>query len=128
MSHGSLKTLLIPGRARRCMARCLACFFIFLLTGINKSAHAGIVAVESDAGLPDKYITAICRDGRGLMWIGTRQGLCMYDGYRFLPVSGVLQNGTAITRLAYYAGSDLLWAATDKGLYTIHCNPLQVMP
>ena len=85
-------------------------------------ARAGIVGIESDAGLPDKYITAISRDGRGLMWIGTRQGLCMYDGYRFLPVQGDLPNRTVIIKLVYQAGPDLLWAATDKGLYAIHCD------
>src|SRR6476619_6376862 len=108
------------------MARLLTCLFIFLVIGISKSAHARIVAIESDAGLPDKFITSICRDGRGLMWIGTRQGLCMYDGYRFLPLNGPLQNGTVISALLYDKMRDLLWAATDKGLFSIAGNSHQI--
>src|SRR5690349_8805658 len=87
--------------------RPLACLLACMFTVLTAPAYGGVTAIESDAGLPDKYITAICRDSRGLMWIGTRQGLCMYDGYRFLPLRGPLQSGTLISKLLYDASRDV---------------------
>ena len=31
-------------------------------------------------GLPDATITAICGDDEMVLWIGTNNGLCRYDG------------------------------------------------
>lgn len=34
-------------------------------------------------GLPSNYITALCQDSRGYLWIGTDNGLSVYDGTEF---------------------------------------------
>ena len=34
-------------------------------------------------GLPDNSIHALLQDRNGLLWIGTKNGLARYDGYRF---------------------------------------------
>ena len=34
-------------------------------------------------GLSNRFVTSICKDSRGFMWIGTRYGLNRYDGYTF---------------------------------------------
>src|SRR4051812_29142302 len=112
----------------RSITRLITYLIACLLIGLGRPARAGVMAVESNAGLPDKFITAICRDGRGLMWIGTRQGLCMYDGYRFLPLKGVLQYATLVSKLLYDADADILWVATDKGLFSVRCNKLLITP
>ena len=108
------------------MGRLLVYILSFYFLALGGDVRAGIVGIDADAGLPDKYITAICRDGRGLMWIGTRQGLCRYDGYRFFPVHGDLQNGTVIIKILYHAKSDKLWVAADKGLFTVDCRNYHV--
>lgn len=88
--------------------------------------HAGIVPVVPDAGLPDKCITSITRDKKGLMWMGTKSGLCLYDGYGFLPVfSGHPLSTTVIQKLVYDRESGLIWAATEKGLYKINGESLE---
>ncbi|MVM33177.1 response regulator [Spirosoma sp. HMF4905] len=38
---------------------------------------------NSHDGLPDDRVRAIFQDSRGFLWIGTQNGLCQYDGYRF---------------------------------------------
>jgi ligand-binding sensor domain-containing protein/signal transduction histidine kinase len=109
------------------MIRTLICVALYILTGFSNEAGAKITAIESDAGLPDRYITAICKDNRGLMWIGTRQGLCMYDGYRFLTLNGLLHHGTLITKLLYDVAHDIVWVATDKGLFYVRNGTLQIV-
>lgn len=36
-------------------------------------------------GLPDNYVSEIAEDTLGFIWVGTRNGLHRYDGYRFRP-------------------------------------------
>jgi len=37
--------------------------------------------IAIDQGLPNNSVNAIAEDNFGLIWIGTRNGLCYYDGY-----------------------------------------------
>lgn len=34
-------------------------------------------------GLPDRHVTAVCHDYKGIVWLGTKSGLYRYDGYAF---------------------------------------------
>jgi len=95
---------------------------LFALCQLIGTARAKVIAVEGGPGLPDKYITAICKDRRGLMWIATRQGLCTYDGSHFeAPISKV-GAGIPINHLRYDPSHDVLWVASLKGLYRISCS------
>ena len=38
---------------------------------------------STDDGLPDNSIRAILQDSNGLIWLCTREGICMYDGLHF---------------------------------------------
>jgi ligand-binding sensor domain-containing protein/signal transduction histidine kinase len=105
------------------LLRCLALLLLFLLP---VCAGARVSLIESDIGLPDKQITAISRDNRGLMWIGTRQGLCSFDGYRFMPLSHPGLRAATINRLIYDPQTDILWVYTGTGMYMLHCRELQI--
>ncbi len=37
-------------------------------------------------GLPNKEITALAQTNNGLLWIGTKHGLVVYDGHQFRPI------------------------------------------
>lgn len=103
----------------------LSACILLMLCMLPAAAGARVTLVDAGTGLPDKFITAICRDKRGLMWIGTKQGVCNYDGSRFEAMEGDLKSDASVTRLIYDAPSDQLWAATSKGLYIVHCGSQQ---
>lgn len=42
-------------------------------------------------GLPSNTIFSTLQDKAGFMWIGTRDGLCRYDGHRFKRISEIAQ-------------------------------------
>jgi signal transduction histidine kinase/ligand-binding sensor domain-containing protein len=86
-------------------------------------SYAGVQEITLDSGLPNKCINSICKDNRGLMWVGTPAGLFVYDGYQFMPLHFNNALGqVSITKLLYVPQDDLLWAATENGLYKIHCR------
>src|SRR3954467_11388201 len=97
----------------------LFAYTLLMLCILSVAAGAKVSLVDGGTGLPHKFITAICRDRRGLMWIGTKQGVCNYDGSRFEAMDGDLKSDASVTRMIYDAASDQLWAATSKGLYLV---------
>ena len=41
---------------------------------------------STDEGLPDNSVRSIFQDSNGLIWLCTREGICMYDGLHFKPL------------------------------------------
>src|ERR1700749_2202819 len=71
-------------------------------------------------GLSQININCILQDSRGFMWIGTRNGLNRYDGYKFLTYRYDLKNDSSlsnnmITALAEDHDGNI-WVATQNGL------------
>ncbi|GAB4034950.1 hypothetical protein GCM10028774_22990 [Spirosoma jeollabukense] len=76
----------------------------------------------TDQGLPSDYVTAILKDRRGFLWVGTTNGLSRFDGLTFKTYRR--QNGPGGMLGSYIVDSGLtedkegfLWVATNRGLY-----------
>jgi signal transduction histidine kinase/CheY-like chemotaxis protein/ligand-binding sensor domain-containing protein len=71
-------------------------------------------------GLCQINVNSIIQDSRGFMWIGTRNGLNRYDGYKFLTYRHDSKDDNSLTNnmitdLAEDAGGNI-WIATTNGL------------
>lgn len=69
-------------------------------------------------GLPTDGVRALLQDSRGLMWLGTSEGLFSYDGKTFRHPSRGAEMKTGIIALAETEGC--IWLGTDRGLYVYH--------
>ena len=69
--------------------RKLLLFFIGLLVAATSTAqyHFSFSHYTSDNGLSQNSITAMMKDRKGYLWIGTRDGLNKFDGYNFTNYS-----------------------------------------
>ena len=73
----------------------------------------------TEQGLPHDAVTCILQDKKGFLWIGTNNGLCRYDGSRFL----VYKNNPAdsfsisddVTISLSLDGQDRVWIGTWRG-------------
>jgi hypothetical protein len=69
-----------------------------------------------DSGLAHNHIESVLRDKRGLLWVGTHEGVSTYDGVRwksYKKTDGLAGN------IVYDIAQDLdgsLWFATDAGV------------
>ncbi|MBP5731603.1 MAG: hypothetical protein J6W50_02725, partial [Bacteroidaceae bacterium] len=84
------------------------------------SQQDGFVIVDSRSGLSQNNVKSIAQDDFGFVWLGTKNGLCRYDGrslrtvYVADPTTGAANQNTSA--LEQEAGH-LLWVGTDQGLF-----------
>jgi ligand-binding sensor domain-containing protein len=89
--------------------------------GLLRYRDGAFTLYDKAAGLPGLHTRALAEDGRGGIWVGTRDGglYCLRDGKvettysadRGLPSSGV--------SAVYVDKDDVLWVATRRGLVRI---------
>jgi ligand-binding sensor domain-containing protein len=83
--------------------------------GLYKFHNGDTTLFNTDDGLVDNYVTALAFDNSGKMWIGTKEGLSIYNGSSFT-------NKTETTGLAgnlvqdIYVNNDSVWVATSNGV------------
>ena len=87
------------------------------LAGWAQNHHTSFRNFSTDDGLPDNSVRAIFQDSDGLIWLCTREGICMYDGLHFKP----LENASCdiLDGLAMSLAEDpqhRLWFITTRGI------------
>jgi ligand-binding sensor domain-containing protein/signal transduction histidine kinase len=87
-----------------------------LLAGVLRvEAETGFYARlwQTENGLPNNAVQAIAQTADGYLWIGTREGLCRFDGEHFEMVP-LARQGPEPSVISLLAGRDrILWAGTD---------------
>jgi ligand-binding sensor domain-containing protein/serine phosphatase RsbU (regulator of sigma subunit) len=75
-------------------------------------------------GLSQSKVNTIYQDSRGLLWIGTEDGLNRYDGYEFYTYANQPYDTNTISNNYINAicedSNGLLWIATNKGLNSLN--------
>ncbi len=99
-------------------------FSLLLLLAVTCTSFAKATLYDGRDGLNSNDISAVAKDNRGLMWIGTFKGLNIYDGYTFTKIPGILSN-RHITALAVHPGGNELLVGTKTGLYIVDLRNLK---
>jgi signal transduction histidine kinase/ligand-binding sensor domain-containing protein/DNA-binding response OmpR family regulator len=81
--------------------------------------------------LPTNSVRRIFQDSQGYIWMGTTDGLCRYDGYRFLTFMSNAANPRLLTNnfiecIAEDASNLLI--GTEKGLNLLNKNTYNITP
>ena len=64
----------------------LALLIALFLPSFAQDRPARFRNFSTDDGLPDNSVRSIFQDSNGLIWLCTREGICMYDGLHFKPL------------------------------------------
>ena len=74
----------------------LLVFQVFFTLAAQNSSTVAVVnnlsfdLFSQEHGLSNNQIHCVLQDSKGCMWIGTSQGICRFDGYRFTVFKMIL--------------------------------------
>jgi ligand-binding sensor domain-containing protein/signal transduction histidine kinase/DNA-binding response OmpR family regulator len=106
-----------PNKYKRLLF-CLLTLAPFL--GLKAQLAVSFSNLTVENGLSQNSVISIAQDSMGFIWLGTRQGLNRYDGYRFKIYKNEAKNPLSISAgeitslLTDHKG--ILWVATSMGL------------
>ena len=98
---------------------------LFCLLSIANAEAADVVnnlsfdLYSQEHGLSNNQIHCILQDSKGWMWMGTSQGICRFDGYRFTVFKNDPDDSTSLkgnlVRVIYEDHKGQLWVGTENG-------------
>jgi len=102
--------------------RCFVLIFFLFVTanGFSQNQSLKFEHIGTSEGLSQINVFCIIQDSRGFIWIGTRDGLNRYDGYKFTIYNHSFQDDNTISNnqiadiIEDNAGN--IWVATLSGL------------
>ena len=99
---------------------------LFLYTAMNLCAtihynNLRFKQFETLDKLPHKTINAITQDNSGFLWLGTRNGLCRYDGYNIVTYQYHENDSNSlchnfVNTLYNDSLQNVIWIATEEGI------------
>ncbi|MBE0538311.1 MAG: response regulator [Ignavibacterium sp.] len=98
----------------------LTIFFIYLNFGFTQIRDFRTSSLSIDNGLSQNQVLCIYEDSKGLLWIGTQDGLNLYDGYTFKIFRHEPGNENSLLDYAVNAVCEtepgIFWIGTRSGL------------
>ncbi len=95
--------------------------FLFLIS-LSLSAQNGQIKfkhISTEDGLSNLSVSFITQDSMGFMWIGTVDGLCKYDGYKFTTYRNDPENPKSLSNneiwVIFEDSNKNLWIGTRGG-------------
>ena len=100
-----------------CILFCMSCT---IMTALPETLNFRFVHITNNNGLPQNHVTCIMQDHKGLMWLGTKNGLCRYNGYEMQTYfHDITENNTLshnFVRSIFQDRQKRIWIGTDKGI------------
>jgi len=98
----------------------LSILLLCAIPGLAQNQSLKFEHIETSEGLSQINVNCIIQDSRGFMWIGTRNGLNRYDGYKFIIYRYDSMNDNTVSNnmiTDIVEGKDgNIWIATQSGL------------
>ena len=94
---------------------------ILLLCTFQKAYPYNFKHYTVEQGLSQNTVWCILQDHKGFIWLGTKDGLNRFDGYKFKTYTHNADNphsiGNNFIRSLYQGKDQKIWVGTDKCLY-----------
>lgn len=99
-------------------------FFIlaFSFVSLCTKAQEDIVSYTKNSGLPSSSIYATLVDSKGVVWLGTGNGVCAFSGGKLTSIKNIAgrdgySKSIGRVNIIYEAPNGEIWIASEKGLF-----------
>jgi len=84
---------------------------------------------QMEDGLPHNIVQAIAQTSDGYLWVGTREGLARFDGFRFERIDVSFDRKYPSIPCLHAAGDGSLWVGSDaSGLFRLREGRVMICP
>lgn len=105
--------------------RCICLLLLLTAKSLSAQTHAApplrFDRIPSELGLSQNFVSAIIQDRQGFLWIGTKDGLNRFDGYRFTVFRHEAFDSTSLSdnsiKVLREDREGRLWVGTPNGLH-----------
>ena len=95
-------------------------FFVICIAVKAEVFNFRFTHITKDNGLTQNHVTCIMQDHKGLMWLGTKNGLCKYNGYEMQTYLHRMGDKNSLShnfiRTIYQDKKERIWIGTDGGI------------
>lgn len=101
------------------LATLLLSVFYLPASGFDHVNNLNFDFYSQENGLSNNQIHCIHQDKKGWMWVGTSQGICRFDGYKFTVFKNDPEDSTSLkgnlVRAIFEDSKGQLWVGTENG-------------
>lgn len=98
----------------------IALLAILIPAALQAATGISFSRITVDKGLSNNYVGTICQDIRGNIWLGTNDGINLYNGYNVVVFKHIPGDESSlpsnIINYLYRDRQDRIWACTANGL------------
>lgn len=98
----------------------LTVFMLSALKAVSNGLDFRFAHITNNEGISQQHITSMMQDDKGLMWIGTKNGLCVYNGYEFKRYFNSSSDENSLShnfiRSVFQDSKKRIWIGTERGL------------
>lgn len=69
-------------------------------------------------GITNNYVRAVCVDDKGIVWFGTKNGICFYDGKTFKTLDTSIAQPTNVSHIFMDKHKKLWFSTFGEGVYS----------
>lgn len=110
---------------RHCLFGLTICLILFYFIvsprayAIENVNNLSFDLYSQEHGLSNNQINSVLQDKKGWLWIGTSQGVCRFDGYRFTVFKNDPDDSTSLkgslVRVVFEDHKGQVWVGTENG-------------
>ncbi|MDZ7291176.1 MAG: ATP-binding protein [candidate division KSB1 bacterium] len=94
--------------------------YLFALPNLHAQNIPRLDRIPSELGLSQNFITCLMQDHKGFLWVGTKDGLNRFDGYKFTVYQHDAYDSTSLSDSHITAlledSNGRIWVGTQRGL------------
>src|SRR6478736_5730254 len=99
---------------------CSLFFFFQLLEIVAQQTDIIFHHIKENDGLSNKFVTSFLKDSRGILWLGTQNGLNRFDGSHFYSFKRSRDTNSIVDNVINDLCEDrkgYIWGATNNGIF-----------